>query len=47
MNTKILTVVLPKVSVIMPIYNTALYLREALDSICNQNLTGIGNNSHQ
>lgn len=38
MNTKILTVVLPKVSVIMPIYNTALYLREALDSICNQTL---------
>ena len=28
----------PKVSVIIPIYNTANYLREALDSICNQKL---------
>lgn len=28
----------PKVSVIMPIYNTAAYLREALDSICQQTL---------
>lgn len=28
----------PKVSVIIPIYNTANYLREALDSICNQTL---------
>lgn len=27
-----------KVSVIIPVYNTALYLREALDSICNQTL---------
>lgn len=27
-----------KVSVIIPIYNTAPYLREALDSICNQTL---------
>lgn len=28
----------PKVSVIIPIYNTELYLRDALDSICNQTL---------
>lgn len=28
----------PKVSVIMPIYNTAAYLHEALNSICNQTL---------
>lgn len=28
----------PKVSVIMPIYNTDAYLHEALDSICNQTL---------
>lgn len=28
----------PKVSVIIPVYNTELYLREALDSICNQSL---------
>lgn len=28
----------PKVSVIIPVYNTALYLSEALDSICNQTL---------
>ncbi len=27
-----------KVSVIIPVYNTALYLSEALDSICNQTL---------
>ncbi len=27
-----------KVSVIMPVYNTAAYLRQALDSICNQTL---------
>ena len=31
----------PKVSVIIPIYNTALYLSEALDSICNQTLKEI------
>ncbi|ADV44017.1 glycosyltransferase [Bacteroides helcogenes] len=29
---------MPKVSVIIPIYNTAAYLRETLDSICNQTL---------
>lgn len=28
----------PKVSVVIPIYNTAEYLREAIDSICNQTL---------
>lgn len=28
----------PKVSVIMPIYNTATYLPQALDSICNQTM---------
>lgn len=28
----------PKVSVIIPIYNTAAYLQQALDSICNQTL---------
>ena len=28
----------PKISVIIPIYNTAVYLREAIDSICNQTL---------
>ena len=28
----------PKVSVIIPIYNTDAYLSEALDSICNQTL---------
>ena len=30
--------VLQKVSVIMPIYNTAAYLPKAIDSICNQTL---------
>ena len=29
---------IPKVSVIIPIYNTAAYLPQALDSICNQTL---------
>ncbi len=38
MNVSIPLVEIPKVSVIIPIYNTALYLREALDSICNQTL---------
>lgn len=28
----------PKVSVVIPVYNTASYLREALNSICNQTL---------
>lgn len=28
----------PKISVIIPIYNTAAYLQQALDSICNQTL---------
>jgi glycosyltransferase involved in cell wall biosynthesis len=31
----------PKVSVIMPVYNTELYVREALTSILNQTLTDI------
>ena len=30
--------VIPKVSIIIPIYNTAPFLRETLDSICNQSL---------
>ena len=29
---------MPEVSVIIPIYNTAAYLRKALDSICDQTL---------
>ena len=29
----------PKISVIIPVYNTAKYLSEALDSICNQTLS--------
>ena len=32
------TTLLPKISVIMPVYNTAKYLCEALNSICNQSL---------
>ena len=32
------SIVIPCVSVIIPIYNTENYLREALDSICNQTL---------
>ena len=35
-NIRIMNV--PKVSVIMPVYNTAQYLKEALDSICTQSL---------
>ncbi|MFV0501623.1 MAG: glycosyltransferase family 2 protein, partial [Bacteroidales bacterium] len=31
----------PKVSVIIPVYNTEKYLREALDSIVNQTLKEI------
>lgn len=30
---------LPKVSVIMPVYNTEKYVKEAIQSICNQTLT--------
>ena len=33
------TNVSPKVSVLMPVYNAALYLREAMDSILNQKFT--------
>ena len=29
---------MPEVSVIIPVYNTAAYLRSTLDSICNQTL---------
>lgn len=36
--TNLLIAMTPKVSVIMPIYNTAAYLPQALDSICNQTL---------
>lgn len=35
------TILPPKVSVIIPIYNTDAYLRQALDSICNQSLREI------
>ncbi len=39
MNTKkVLIAMCPKVFVIIPIYNTAPYLPQALDSICNQTL---------
>lgn len=38
MNNSSATNLSPKVSVIMPIYNTEVYLCEALDSICNQTL---------
>lgn len=31
----------PKVSVVMPVYNVETYLREALDSVCNQYLEDI------
>lgn len=31
----------PKISVVVPIYNSELYLRECLDSICNQTLKDI------
>ncbi len=37
-NSRIMPDNRPKVSVVMPIYNTAAYLREALDSICQQTL---------
>ena len=32
---------MPKVSVIIPIYNTEKYLRKCLDSVCNQTLSDI------
>lgn len=32
---------MPKVSVIIPVYNTAKYLRKCLDSVCNQTLSDI------
>ena len=32
---------IPDISVIMPIYNTAPYLRDALNSICNQTLRNL------
>lgn len=32
---------MPKVSIVIPIYNTELYLRECLDSVINQTLTDI------
>ena len=35
------TVTIPKVSVIVPVYNVKEYLRQCLDSICNQTLNGI------
>ena len=31
----------PKISVIMPVYNAAPYLRRALDSVCNQTLKNL------
>ena len=36
MSDNILSI--PKVSIIIPIYNTAPFLRQTLDSICNQSL---------
>ena len=32
---------MPKVSVIIPVYNTEKYLRKCLDSVCNQTLKDI------
>jgi len=32
---------MPKVSVIIPVYNTEKYLRQALDSVVNQTLSDI------
>lgn len=32
---------MPKVSIIIPVYNVEKYLRECLDSVCNQTLTDI------
>lgn len=36
-----------KVSVVIPVYNTEKYVREAVESIMNQTLPGIGNHHHQ
>ena len=33
--------ILPYVSVIIPVYNTAPYLRQCLDSVCKQTLQNI------
>ena len=32
---------MPKISVIIPIYNTEKYLERCLDSVCNQTLSDI------
>ena len=32
---------MPKVSVIIPVYNTEKYLKKCLDSVCNQTLSDI------
>ncbi len=40
-NSKQNGVIVPKVSVIIPVYNAQAYLRQCLDSVINQTLTGI------